>query len=197
MKSVNPRPNRGMLTFSGVTFLSSFFTTGSGPGLGVTGFGRRRLGLTVAAGLLLLGAALGRVVRNAPRMSSSCCAKTRIGAKPASAINKLKKMNLLFIVTTSPYDKYASRGREGFICVEFSLQREWDGRHFLACGGTFTVTKGASESLSLISVTGSLVLYFVRKSLSSACSVSLSGFPVACELRKDGADSGSGEKMII
>ena len=63
--------------------------------------------------------------------------------------------------------------------------------------GTFTFTKGLAASLSSISVTGSLVLYLVRKSRKSACSVSVSGFPVACELKNPGAESSSGEKIIV
>jgi hypothetical protein len=78
------------------------------PDLGVVGFGCRRLGLVVVAGFVPLGAALGRLVRNAPRTSSSAaefcagscasvCAEAGKAPKPANAISKLKKTIFLFI----------------------------------------------------------------------------------------------------
>src|SRR4029077_10625125 len=67
----------------------------------------------------------------------------------------------------------------------------------LADGGTVTLTKGRSASLLSTSVPGSLVLYLVRKSPNSACSVSLSGFPVASECKKSGPASFSLEKITV
>jgi hypothetical protein len=106
INSVKPRPMRAVFNFAGVAAVVDeplVETPVVAPAEFVAvDFGRRRLGLVVAEGLLLLAAALGRVVRNAPRTSSSCWANACIWPKPASTIRKVKKIVLLFIAKTSP-----------------------------------------------------------------------------------------------
>jgi hypothetical protein len=92
-----------MFTFAGdpvVGLDPAFFTTELVPAEFVV-FGRLRL-FTVVGALLLRGVVLGRVVRNAPRTSSSCWAKAEAGTKPASAISTLKKITFILIGKTSP-----------------------------------------------------------------------------------------------
>src|SRR5882724_6040277 len=70
----------------------------------VIAFGRRRLGCELEPGLSVLAEVLGRVVRNAPRTSSSCCAEDCREPKPASAIKRLKNINFV-LMKTSPSTK--------------------------------------------------------------------------------------------
>jgi hypothetical protein len=99
MKSVKPKPRREEFNFCGVAVLVVFFTFGFTVAVfAVLDFGRRRLGLVTGADLLLFTAlAFGLVVKNAPRTSSSCCAKISVGAKAARATMKLNATTLIFI----------------------------------------------------------------------------------------------------
>jgi hypothetical protein len=100
MNNVKPSPMRGAFTFAGVvaTGVEPFFVATVAPEeFVVAAFGRRRLGFVAGAGLVPLPVALGRVVRNAPRTSSSRWAEASAGIKPARASKMLKKMTFILI----------------------------------------------------------------------------------------------------
>jgi hypothetical protein len=78
-------------------------------------FGRRWLGLAVEVDLLLPDVALGRVVRNAPRTSSSCWAKASTGRKPTSAIKTLKNRIFVLMAKLLLRPKYEARITMGFM----------------------------------------------------------------------------------
>jgi len=92
-------------------------------------FGRRRLGLAVGVDLLLRGVALGRVVRNEPRTSSSCWAYSQGRQEARECNQETKKEDLSSHSKLLLRTKYESQVTMGFILCWIEPQKQPESRN--------------------------------------------------------------------